>query len=265
MKPRHIILAAIAAAAGGISSVHAAPSDGPWNVALYLGDTFSSTGALRSSRQVTIANPATLDPNLAGAPATLALRKLDYDKIYNDSFAAGLELGYTRDENLDFFGRVNYTKRRGRTRDIGTLTSTRLAAAQPLVAHFDDSDSQSLSFGARYFWMKEATWRPYIAAALGATFTDRMRASLSVKNTAINLKDVRFARRETGFSQSAEVGVEYNPNSRLGLRLSVGADHVGKPSRDADPALTALGFNFGEHVDSRTSFPVAVAMVYRFE
>jgi opacity protein-like surface antigen len=266
MNSRHaFILAAMAAAGAGSSVASAAEAGGPWSIAVYVGDTFSSKGKLEDHRTATIANPAALSPTLAGSPATLTLDKLEYDKAYNDNFAAGFEIGYARTEKLDFYGRFDFTQRNGRHRQIGTLNSAALPAPRPLVAHFHDSDAQSLVFGARYFFMSEGTWRPYIGAALGASFTDRMRATMTVTNTPIELRDVEYSRRTTGFSQSAELGLEYNPRPNVGVRLTARADHVGRPQRDAHPQNTALGFNFGDHPDARTSFPIALGVVYRFE
>ncbi|MEJ1964892.1 MAG: hypothetical protein WDO56_26505 [Gammaproteobacteria bacterium] len=128
--------------------------------------------------------------------------------MFRNRFSAGAELGYAFDTHLQFFGRFTYDARKGRTRDIGTLSSPSLPAPQRLVGEFGDSDSRALEAGARYSWLASEAWRPYVALALGSTRTDEIRASLIVPNTAINLKDVRFARSGNSFSQSVETGVE---------------------------------------------------------
>jgi hypothetical protein len=121
-----------------------------------------------------------------------------------------------------------------------------------------------LKSAGRYYWLAKQEWRPFVALSLGATHTDQARAELVVTNTAIDLKNVAFANAGTKFSQTFETGVEFAPSDRLQLRFSVRANHVGHPSSSHDPQLAKLGFNTGDDADSRVTYPVSLAGVFRF-
>ena len=266
MNSRHFrILAGVALCSASLGGVCAAAESSPWSVALYAGDADSGSGKFRSEQTASIANLGTFDPKLAGASGTLSLDRLGYHEAYHNRFSAALEVGYALNENLQAFGRFGYDARQGRERDIGSLSSAGLAARQRVIAHFGNSDSRGLEVGARYLWLASEKWRPYVAVSVGATRTDDMNASLNVTNTAINIRQVRFAKSGSTFSQSFETGVEYNPIKQFGLRLSVRANHVGTPPSDRDPQLTALGFNSGNDAGNRVDYPIALAGVYHFD
>ncbi len=263
MKLRHAaILSGLAFAAHGVTSVEAAEK--PWSFSVYVGDSISGTGTLRKEKHVTVPTPAAIDPRLAGGTATVAIKKLDYEDVFNNRYGVGLELGYSRNDHLFFYGRANYNARQGRSRDIGSLSSTALPGEHVIRAQFGDSDSQSLEAGIRYLWLDDSKWRPFVGLALGATHTDDVKASLSIEGTALQHREVLFARSGTAFSQSLETGLEYNPNRRLGVRLSVRVDHVAEPQGDHNSTLDALGFRSKDQAYSRYTFPLAVAAVYRF-
>lgn len=266
MNSRHLkVLSCFALCAGSVAGVSSAAEGGPWSVAVYAGDAFSGSGTFRNPDTAAIANLGTFDPKLAGNAGTLRLDKLRYHEAYHNRFSTAVELGYALNENLQLFGRFGYDARQGRARDIGTLSSAALTSPQQVVAHFDNSDSRGLEAGARYLWTATPEWHPYVAVSLGATHTDDINARLDVKNTGIDIRQVRFAQSGTTFSQSFETGVEYDPSPRLGLRLSVRANHIGTPPSARDPQLTALGFNSGDDAGSRVDYPISIAGVYRFD
>jgi len=259
------ILSCLTLCAAGVSGVSAAAETSPWSVAVYAGDAFSGSGTFRNPDTAAIANLGTIDPALAGNAGTLRLDKLRYHEAYHNRFSTAVELGYALNQNLQLFGRFGYDARQGRARDVGTLSSAAFASPAQVVAHFDNSDSRGLEAGARYLWTLAPEWRPYVAVSLGATHTDDINAALNVKNTGINIRQVRFAQSGSTFSQSFETGVEYNPSERLGLRFSVRANHIGTPPSARDPQLTALGFNAGDDAGSRVDYPIAIAGVYHFD
>ncbi len=102
-----------------------------------------------------------------------------------------------------------------------------------VAAHFGNADNMSFELGSRYFWQTGTDWRPFAGAALGATHLDAIRASFTSPETGLDLPNAQFTRSGVVFSQSLETGVEYDPDSNFGVRLSVNADHVGAP-RSAD-------------------------------
>jgi hypothetical protein len=139
-----------------------------------------------------------------------------------------------------------------------------LTGRREIFADFGDSDSQSLEAGVRYSWVSESPWRPFVGLSLGATHTDDVKASISIRDTAIQRREVHFASAGTAFSQSAETGIEYRKSPRLGFRFSVRADHVAEPHGASDRTLADLGFRNSDQAYSRYTFPFTVAAVYNF-
>lgn len=266
MTPRQLMwFAGLAIGVGAISAAKAAPKDNPWRISIYAGDAISEEGRLRNARSAALPDLGVLDPDLAGNPGTLGLHKLHYRDVLHNRFSASFEVDYMADENFQLFGRFNYDWRQGRSRHIGTVASSALIAEQPLVARFHDSEAQGLEVGTRYFWRPSSTWSPFLAAALGATRSDEIRASVNVPTTAIHLNDVHFTNSETAFSQSLETGVEYKPTGRFHLRFSVRATHTGAAKSSRDPELAELGFGTHSDAGNRVTFPVALALVIGLE
>jgi hypothetical protein len=266
MNTRNVRLLTLLALSGGaLRSAYAASPDSPWTISIYGGDAVAVTGSLRSPTSVPLSDLGTLDPALTGNSGSLSLDKLRYDDLFRHRYDTGLELGYSLSDNLQTFSRFSYDGLAGRSRRIGTLASDGLTAPAPLDARFADADNMSLDIGSRYYWSTSSTWRPYASVALGATHLDAMRATLTVPDTAVDPKNVRFTRPGTVFSQSLETGVEFNPSTSFGMRLSVDADHFGTPRSAHDPALAEIGFDSAHDAQGRWAFPVAIAATYHFE
>lgn len=264
MKTRYVRLLTVLALSGGAAR-SAMAADSPWSLSLYGGDSVATSGELRAPSVAPLTDLGTFDPALAGEAGTLSLDKLKYDDLFRHRYDTGLELGYSLSDNLQTFGRFSYDGLSGRSRSIGTLTSDGLTAPVPLDARFADANNMSVDVGSRYYWSTGSTWRPYASAALGATHLDSMRATITVPDTGVDLQNVRFTRPGTVFSQSLETGVEFNPSTNFGMRVSVDADHFGTPRSANDPALAELGFDSAHDAQGRWSFPVALAATYHFE
>jgi len=251
--------------AGAASNVFAADQTSPWSMSIIGGDSVGVTGSLRSPSKSTITDLGTVDPALSGSSGTLSLDKLKYEDLFKRKYDTGMELDYSTSDNLQTYGRFNYEGLGGRTRTIGDLSSPSLTSASPVTARFGDADNMSLEVGSRYFLTTGTEWRPFAGAAIGATHLDAMRASLISPDASLDLRDVRFTRPGTVFSQSLETGVEYSPSGALGMRFSVDADHSGTPPSADDLTLKSLGFNDGNDAKSRWSFPVSLAATYHFD
>jgi hypothetical protein len=264
MNTRYVRLLTVLALSGGAMR-SACAADSPWTLSIYGGDSVAESGELRAPTSARLPDLGTFDPALAGDGGAVSLDKLKYDDLFRHRYDTGLELGYSLSDNLQTFSRFSYAGLEGRSHRIGTLASDGLTAPAPIDARFADADNMSLEFGSRYYWSTGATWRPYAGATLGATHLDSMRATITVPDTAVDLKNVQFTRPGTVFSQSLETGVEFNPSTSFGMRLSVDADHVGTPPSAHDPDLAALGFDSAHDAQGRWAFPVAVAATYRFE
>jgi hypothetical protein len=264
MNTRYVRLLTVLALSGGAVR-SACAADSPWSMSVYGGDSVAVSGELRAPTSAQLTDLGTLDPALVGDGGALSLDKLKYDDLFRHRYDTGLELGYSLSDNLQTFSRFSYDGLEGRSRRIGTLTSEGLTSPAPLDARFSDADNMSLDVGSRYFWSTGTAWRPYASAALGATHLDSMRATISVPDTAVDLKNVRFTRPGTVFSQSLETGVEFNPTNSFGMRVSVDADHFGTPRSAHDPALAELGFDSAHDAQGRWTFPVALAATYHFE
>jgi len=266
MNTRHVrILAALALTGGLARGAVAADSNSPWTMSIYGGDSAGMSGELRAPGTLTIDDLGALDPALTGTSATLSLDKLRYDDLFRRHFDTGLELGYAFSDNLQSFGRFGYDSLGGRSRRIGSFQLEGATAPTPLDAQFADADNMSLDFGARYFFSTSTTWRPYAGASLGATHLDSIRATISVPDSTLDVRNVSFTKPSTVFSQTLETGVEYNPSSAFGVRFSVDADHIGAPRSAHDESLAELGFDSAHDAAARWDFPIAVAATYHFD
>jgi hypothetical protein len=265
MKSRQIkLFVVMSVLAGAASSAFAADEASPWSMSIIGGDSVGVTGSMRSPTTSTITDLGAVDPALAGSSGTLSLDKLRYEDLFKRKYDTGMEVDYSMNDNLQTYGRFNYEGLGGRTRTIGDLSTASLSSASPLTARFADADNTSLELGSRYFLTTGTQWRPFAGAAIGATHLDAMRASLASPDAGLDLKNVRFTRSGTVFSQSLETGVEYDPSTALGMRFGVQADHSGAPPSADDPTLQSLGFNDGNDAKSRWSFPVSLAATYHF-
>ncbi len=258
------ILTLLTVAAGAARVATAAEPSSPWSLSISGGASVGESGALRSAMTADFTDLGTLDPTLSGQSGTLRLDSLRYEDLFRRRFDTGLELDYSFSQNLQTYGRFGYDSLGGRTTTIGTLDSASLGTPAEVRAHFDDADNMSLQFGSRYFWTTGSDWRPFAGLALGATHLDSMRATLTSADLSTDLTDLRFSRAGIVFSQSLETGVDYTPNSALGLRLSVNADHFGRPPNGDDARTSVLGFGPSDEAHSLWSFPVSIAANYRF-
>jgi hypothetical protein len=267
MNKRHVrILVALALSGGAGRGACAADSDNPWTMSIFGGDSVGISGRLRSPSTATIPDLGIVDPALTGESGTVSLDKLHYDDLFRHRYDTGIEIGYAFSNNLESFGRLSYDALDGRSRRIGTFDLAGVATPAPLDARFSDANNMSVDFGTRYFFTTTSSqWRPYAGAALGATHLDAMSATITVPDSTLDIRNVRFTRPGTVFSQSIETGVEYDPSSSFGVRLSVDADHIGTPRSAHDPSLAELGFDSAHDAEARWSFPVAVAATYHFD
>lgn len=267
MNTRHMkLIAGLTVAVGATGPVWASDySASPWSLSILGGDSAGVTGSLQAPSTTTLPNLGNIDPELQGATGTLNLEKLRYEDLFKRRYDVGLELDYTLSDQLQAYGRFGYEGLGGRSRHIGGLSSDALAAGVPIDANFADADNKSLEVGTRYFWSTGTSWRPYAAAALGATRLDAIRADIFSPSADIDLKNVGFTHSGTVFSQSLETGVQYDAANNFGVRFSVAADHTGNPPAANDPALAGLGINPGHDAEGRWSFPISVAATYRFD
>lgn len=267
MKMRHMkLIASLTLVVGATGPAWASESSSsPWSLSVIGGDSVGTTGNLQSPRVAALPDLGSIDPGLGGATGTLRLEKLQYEDLFKRKYDVGLELDYALNDQLQTYGRFSYEGLGGRSRHIGGLTSDALPAGVPVDANFADADNKSLEIGTRYFWNTGTAWRPFAGVALGATRLGAIRADIFSPSADINLRDVRFTRSGTVFSQSAETGVEYDAGNNFGVRFSVNADHTGNPQAANDPALAGLGINPGHDAEARWSFPVSLAATYRFD
>jgi hypothetical protein len=266
MKLRSMqILTALTVVAGAARVATAAQPVSPWSLSISGGDSISESGSLRAPMSTTLGDLGALDPALTGEFGTLRLDRLRYDDLFRSRFDTGIELDYSFSDNLQTYGRFDYGSFDGRTRAIGSLSDTSFGSPAVIEGHFADADNVSLQFGSRYLWSTGSDWRPYAGFALGATYLDEMRASLTSTDFSATIPDFRFARAGTVFSQSLQTGVDYTPNTAFGLRFGIDADHLGKPPNGDDPRTSELGFGpSSEAHSSLWSFPVSIAANYRF-
>ena len=253
-----VLLAATAPA------THAATEDNPWGLQVYAGDSLGMHGDFSTNRLTAVPDLGPLVPDLAGTAGSVALTTITYEDMYRSRYNLGAELSYAVSERADAYARFGYNALDGETSTIGLIISPDLAKSDPIVGHFNDTDTYSLMLGSRYYVPTGNSWRIVGGAALGATRLHDMTGTLDIPDSSTTLAGLRFARATTVFSQSVEAGIDYHAPQNVDLQFTLAGEHMGAARAGNDPQLAALGFDTTHEGDGRWSFPLTLGATYRF-
>lgn len=99
--------------------------------------------------------------------------------------------------------------------------------------------------------------KPFVAARLGATETDVIRATFEIPDAAITIPDAAFYDKGWALSGGLEAGVQIPFTDRLSMTLAAGVNYIGDLSDD-DSAIAGLGLATINDTGSRVSTPVSI-------
>lgn len=196
-------------------------------------------------------------------PGTTVYDDLKFEDAYDHRYTMGAEYDYALSRQLSAFGRYTYSLFDGTTHEVGEFSSSTVDS-HPVRAEFHDTRTREFDVGARYSFMPEARFQPFVGLSLGAEHLSAAKAKFLNVND-LGATDVVLGEAETVFSQRAETGLQYLPATNLGLRLSVAASHVNADTKSNDPNLALVGLeNTSGEVRSHWEYPVELGAVWKF-
>lgn len=263
MHKRIYLSATLLTLAGTHAAMANAYDEGQWVTTFIGGARMVPHGNFQDAAAGSIADLGALNGTYAGNPATVGIDRLSFHDAFTAGPNFGIEAANLGDGNVQPFVRLEYSELRGRTRRIGELASPALASPAAVRGDFDDVNSLSLNFGARYFFTDAGPVRPFLAGFIGANRTEEMRAKFSVDGLQAGLGDEELLPRKTRFDGGVEGGVSFKIADQADLRFSVGANYVAARHKDIS-ALEPLGVSDLRMTDQRWSIPVDLGLSYQF-
>jgi len=245
------------------SAAMAQSVEGAWETTFSAGADGIARESLAERNVTQLANLGTLDPALAGSPATMTLDRLSFRDALRAGPQFAFESGYWASGNFEPFVRIDYMQQRGKSLDIGAVASPALPTAAVIRADFDNRDTQSLALGGRYFFMTSGALRPYMTGYVGATHEDKLRANLESLGIGLASAPEDLMRSATKFDAGVEAGLSYAFSDRADFRLAAGADYL-TGSRTQTNAFERFGLGPVELGAPHWSIPVSMGVSYRF-
>lgn len=247
------------AAALGLPAT-AMAQNGP-SFTLIGGGDVSVSGDVHKGAIAPIANLGPLNPALAGVSAELRIGARSYDKIFGKATNFGVEMAWPM-AGGEVFGQLLSTRTSAGSTQVGGAFVPALNTTLPVYGRFEGYKAMSLEGGYRHFF-GIGNIRPYVAARLGSTKVDGIKATFTIPDAAIAINNVPFFDGGWLFSGGGDLGVLWSMSDKASLGLEVGARYHGNISDD-DSALSGLGLASINDTGKRTSYPVNLRLQVRF-
>ena len=249
-----LLCAALSALA---SPALAATESGRFSLSVLGGIDAPLSGDVHNGATVDVPDLGPLNPALAGVDAQLRIQPRGHDRIYGSAMSLGLELGYGLSDRSEVFLQARQTSADdGRVR-VGAAYVPALDTELDVFGHFSGYDAYAWEFGYRRFFMEAGWARPFVAARLGATETDAIKATFEIPAAAITIPDAPFFEKAWAVSGGVEAGVQIQFTERFSMTITGGVNYIGDLSGD-DSAIGGLGLAAINDTGSRVSMPLSV-------
>ena len=230
-------LVVLAAGLAATTTVHASGVEaGQWSFSAFGGVDMPTSGDVHGGAIAPVPDLGPLNPALAGVNAELRIQSRSHDRIYGLADTYGLEMGYGLSDRAELFGQVRYSHA---------------------------SKSYGAEFGYRRFFMQPGAVRPFVAARIGATHTDAIKASFDIPAATISIPDARFTKKTWSASGGMDVGVIIPVGETFSVTAQAGVRYVDKLSGD-DADIGGLGLGGINNDAKRISVPMSVAARWDF-
>lgn len=246
------------------TSAHAAgPEPGRLSMSLIGGIDVPLSGDVHDGAVAAVPDLGPLNPDLAGIDAELRIGARGHDRIYDTATTLGLEFAYAFDDRREIFGQLRQTRADRGSVQVGGAYVPALATELPVYGHFGDYDATSAEVGYRYYFGTPGSARPFVAARLGATRTDGIRATFEIPDGGITIADVPFY--DSGWSATGglDAGVIMPVGETFSVVLTGGVRYVAD-LKDNDSAIGGLGLASINDTGSRVSLPVTLSARWDF-
>lgn len=237
------ILAASAAAAMIVSPAVAVAQveQGRWSLSLEAGADFPVDGELNGGRHVAIPDGGVIDPDFAGEDFILHVDPVQYEDVYDTSWAVGGEVGYGLSDNSEVFGTVRYTSASGGGVPFARLQNVTTVEVIPITATFDDHEVWTLDLGYRRYFGEGPRWKPYVAGRIGAAYTSGISASFTTADGSFAANDVTFYDDSWSWTFGGDLGVNYQATDRFAIQAEVGLRYISDLTDEEGPGLINFG------------------------
>lgn len=235
----------------------AGPEQGKFSMSVLGGVDFPVSGDVHSGAVAPVPDLGPLNPALAGVSAELRIRSRSHDKIYGNAMSWGLEVGYGLSDRSEVFLQARETSADdGRVR-VGAAYVPALDTELDVFGRFSGYDAYTWEVGYRHFFRDGGRVRPFVAARLGATETDVIRATFEIPDAAITIPNAPFYEKEWALSGGIEAGVHVPFTERFSMKFAAGVNYIGDLADD-DSAIAGLGLARINDTGSRVSVPLSV-------
>ncbi|WP_156383514.1 hypothetical protein [Pseudoxanthomonas sp. Root65] len=235
----------------------AGPEQGKFSMSVLGGVDFPVSGDVHSGAVAPVPDLGPLNPALAGVSAELRIRSRSHDQIYGNAMSWGLEVGYGLSDRSEVFLQARETSADdGRVR-VGAAYVPALDTELDVFGRFSGYDAYTWEAGYRHFFRDAGRVRPFVAARLGATETDAIRATFEIPDAAITIPNAPFYEKAWALSGGIEAGVQIPFTERFSMKVAAGLNYIDDLSDD-DSAIAGLGLARINDTGSRVSVPLSI-------
>ena len=236
----------------------AGPESGRFSMSVLGGVDKPLSGDVHGGATVDVPDLGPLNPALAGVDAQLRIRSRGHDEIYGTARSLGLEVGYGLSDRSEVFLQARETSAdEGRVR-VGAAYVPALDTELDVFGEFSSYDAYTWEVGYRHFFGDGDRVRPFVAARLGATETDVIRATFEIPDAGITIPNAAFYEKGWALSGGLEAGVQIPFTESFSMTLVAGVNYIDDLADD-DSAIAGLGLAAINDTGSRVSMPVSIS------
>lgn len=233
----------------------AGPEQGKFSMSVFGGVDRPVSGDVHTGAVAPVPDLGPLNPDLAGVSAELRIR--DHEQIYGTARSFGLEVGYGLSDRSEVFLLAReISADDGRVR-VGAAFVPALDTELDVFGRFSGYDAYTWEVGYRHFLRDGGRVRPFVAARLGATETDDIRATFEIPDAAITIPNAPFYEKAWALSGGLEAGAQISFTERFSMTLAAGVNYIDDLSDD-DSAIGGLGLAAINDTGRRVSVPLSI-------
>lgn len=235
----------------------AAPESGRFSFSILGGADKPLNGDVHGGATAAVPDLGPLNPALAGVDAELRIQSRDHDEIYGTAMSIGLELGYGLSDRSEIFLQARQASADGGRVRVGAAYVPALNTELDVFGRFSGYDAYTWEVGYRHFFGDTGKVQPFVAARLGATETDVIRATFEIPDAGITIPNAPFYDKGWAVSGGLEAGVQIPFTTRFSMTFTAGLNYIGSLSDD-DSAIAGLGLATINDTGSRVSMPLTL-------
>lgn len=253
-------LSAAAAVLAVAAPAQAQTEAGRVSVSIYGGADFPVGGTMHDGANAPIADLGTLNPALAGTPATLQIERRSHSDVFDMGYVVGGEMAYGVGGNGELLLTGRYTKASGNRINVGSAAAgAPVNATLPVFGDFGDYKTWAVEAGYRQYFGSGGGMTPFMTVRAGATRISAISANFTIPDAAIALNSVPFSNGSWVLSGGADFGLAIPLGESASIVPEVGIQYTGG-AKGNDAALGGLGLGTINDKGARWSVPVRLRL-----